>query len=241
VDGDSGLLRLELETLWTVDDRGRLTATRDAVQRPAPLVAVAAGDGALVWACSSAVSDDVVEGVGEILDRTPVDEQDVVVGWVPEPATELLGLLASTTALDRAVRGPSYVLTAAPDAPGARDGVELWSSTDTDVMRLVGLMPEADRHLVEPWVVAIVDGKVAAVCESARSAPAAAEAGVWTYEPYRRRGLATAVTAAWTALVGDRTVFYSTAFDNLGSQGVARRLGLRPLGQWWQVHAATEG
>jgi RimJ/RimL family protein N-acetyltransferase len=183
------------------------------------------------------VSDDVAAGVDDLVAGTRVDASGVVVGWAPESATEVLGLLASTHALDRAVRGPSYVLTAAPTAP---DGIEMWSSANTDVMRLVGLMPEADRHLVEPWVVAVDGGHVAAVCECARSAPNAVEAGVWTYEPYRRRGLATAVTAAWTALVGDRTVFYSTSFDNLGSQGVARRLALRPLGQWWQVHAARE-
>jgi hypothetical protein len=46
------------------------------------------------------------------------------------------------------------------------------------------------------------------------------------------RGLAAAVTAAWSAQVADRTAFYSTSEDNLASQGVARRLGLRPLGQW---------
>ena len=26
--------------------------------------------------------------------------------------------------------------------------------------------------------------------------------------------------------------------DNVGSQGVARRLGLVPLGQWWQLYEA---
>jgi RimJ/RimL family protein N-acetyltransferase len=38
--------------------------------------------------------------------------------------------------------------------------------------------------------------------------------------------------------VAGRTAFYSTSEDNLASQGVARRLGLRPLGQWWTVYGA---
>jgi hypothetical protein len=46
------------------------------------------------------------------------------------------------------------------------------------------------------------------------------------------------VTAAWARLVSDRTAFYSTDWDNVASQGIARRLGLRPLGQWWQVSGA---
>lgn len=61
------------------------------------------------------------------------------------------------------------------------------------------------------------------------------EAGVWTYEPYRRRGLATAVVARWIDLVDGRTAFYSTSDGNVASQGVARRLGLRPVGHWWSV------
>lgn len=118
----------------------------------------------------------------------------------------------------------------------APDGVELVGGGDGDEDGLRGVMPEADRAtLLEPWTVALVDGRVAAVCETARSAPASVEAGVWTYEPYRRRGLAAAVTAAWSAQVVGRTAFYSTSDDNVASQGVARRLGLRQLGQWWSV------
>src|SRR5262249_21006821 len=74
------------------------------------------------------------------------------------------------------------------------------------------------------------------VCETARSTPVAVEAGVWTYEPHRRKGLAAAVTATWAGLVDGRTAFYGTSWDNHGSQAVARRLGLMPLGQWWQLY-----
>ena len=84
---------------------------------------------------------------------------------------------------------------------------------------------------------ALVDGDVAAVCETARSAPSSVEAGLWTYEPHRRRGFGAAVTAAWSTLVTDRTAFYSTSWDNHASQGVARALGLHPIGHWWQVIA----
>jgi predicted GNAT family acetyltransferase len=102
-------------------------------------------------------------------------------------------------------------------------------------------MPDIDRqNLRQPWAVVVVEGHVAAVCETARSAPASVEAGVWTYDQYRRRGYGTAATAAWTTLVADRTTFYSTSFDNIGSQGIARRLGLSPLGHWWQVHRESK-
>jgi RimJ/RimL family protein N-acetyltransferase len=112
----------------------------------------------------------------------------------------------------------------------------LRTSEDTDVADVQPLLPEADAVLDPPGGVARVDGEAAAVWETARSAPRSGEAGVWTYEAHRRRGLATLVTSAWLDLVTpDRTAFYSTSADNLGSQGVARRLGLTSVAQWWQV------
>jgi RimJ/RimL family protein N-acetyltransferase len=42
---------------------------------------------------------------------------------------------------------------------------------------------------------------------------------------------------AWAAIARSRydALFYSTSADNLASQGVARRLGLRPIGWIWQL------
>ncbi len=128
-----------------------------------------------------------------------------------------------------------------PSRSRARVHAELRTSDDLDLDCLRGRMPERDRQLTAPWVVALVDGEVAAVCESARSTSRAVEAGVWTYEPHRRRGLGAAVTAAWTELVADRVAFYSTFWDNRASQAVARHLALEPLGQWWQVFRREPG
>lgn len=79
-----------------------------------------------------------------------------------------------------------------------------------------------------PWYVALEDGQIAAMAFAARLGPAAAEIGVYTFPAWRGRGLAAAVTAAWSAhpdLAG-RDLFYSTHTSNLSSQRVAARLGL---------------
>jgi hypothetical protein len=179
------------------------------------------------------VADNLVARIGDVLDGTPPAAREGDVGWAPDTAPAILELLASAVPVGKVERGPSYVLETVPGGP---EGVECWVGGDADRDRLAGLMPEADRHaLVEPWAVAVVDGRVAAVCETARSAPTSVEAGVWTYERYRRKGIGTAATRAWTRLVADRTIFYSASFDNLGSQGIARRLGMRPLGHLWHV------
>jgi hypothetical protein len=225
---DLALLRLELETLWVRDDDGRLRHCRTAEAEPPPLLVVARGRTGLVCATSTTVPPEVGRAVARLLDNDP---SPAVTGWAPVRADAVLEALAVVAALTEPHGGPSYVVDGALAAPG---GVELRTSSDLDDASLPGL-PATDRPLTAPWVAALAEGRVAAVCETARSAPSSVEAGVWTYPPYRRRGLAAAVTAAWSALVADRVAFYSTGWDNEASQGVARRLGLRPIGHWWQL------
>lgn len=226
---DLALLRLEMETLWVTDRAGALLHCRTAGAEPPPLLVV--GSGALGMTCATSVDVPPVLGarLAALLHGEPPAD---AIGWAPRCAAALVEALAEVGEVAAPRSGPSYVV---PHRPVAPTGVDLRSSTEADLRSLHDLMPEADRSLTAPWAVAMVDGRVAAVCETARSAPTAVEAGVWTYEPHRRRGLGTAVTAAWSALVAPRTAFYSTSSDNAASQGVARCLGLRPLGHWWQL------
>lgn len=223
MEDGTGLLRRELETLWRLDGRGRIAGLRTSDPGPLPWVVVAAAAGRpVVWACAAELDDAVAGEVDALLRRgAPV------------------GGLVERVPPGRVHEGPSFAGPPARERAGR--GVECWTGASAaDRARLEGRMPEPDRvALVEPWVVAVVDGTVGAVCETARDAPevGGAEAGVWTYEAFRRRGLATAAVAAWMDVQAERgrTAFYSTSAGNLASQGVARRLGLRPLGWWWSV------
>jgi len=76
---------------------------------------------------------------------------------------------------------------------------------------------------------ALIEGELAiALCFSARLTPRAAEAGVTTHPAHRRRGHGAAVVAAWARAIRatGRVPLYSTSWDNLASQALARRLGL---------------
>ena len=229
---DLALLRLEQATLWASDGDGRLLHCRTGAAEPPPRLVVGGCGLGLAWACAADVPSSVVDSVGQLLAPEPSAER---VGWAPAEADAVLQAVAAVGDLAPPHGGPSFVVDGPVPSP---TGVDVRTSEEVDEDAHSGLLPATDRPLTTPWAVAVVEGRVAAVCETARSAPTSVEAGVWTYAPYRRRGLAAAVTAAWSALVTDRTAFYSTSWDNLASQGVARRLALRPIGHWWQVSAA---
>jgi RimJ/RimL family protein N-acetyltransferase len=79
-----------------------------------------------------------------------------------------------------------------------------------------------------PAFATLHDGVGVSVCFSSRIGPGAMAAGVETVPEFRGRGYAASATAAWGTAVRavGRIPFYGTSWDNLASQGVARRLGL---------------
>ena len=79
-----------------------------------------------------------------------------------------------------------------------------------------------------PYVAAIEDARAVSTCQSVRLSSKAHEAGVDTLEAYRRRGFATAAVTGWALAVRALNLIplYSTSWDNVASQSVARRLDL---------------
>jgi hypothetical protein len=94
----------------------------------------------------------------------------------------------------------------------------------------MGFVNTAD--LWPPWCAALSGGTIVSVAFAARLSPLGAEVGVATAPEARGRGLAAAVTAAWTAhpALAGRARFYTTHTENRSSRGVAERPGLRLLG-----------
>ncbi|MFX3647748.1 MAG: GNAT family N-acetyltransferase [Paenibacillus sp.] len=94
--------------------------------------------------------------------------------------------------------------------------------------------PELTDHLHEKWPVYayVIGDSAVAVCCSARLSDHGAEASLYTATGYRGRGYAAETVKCWQHDVKERghLPIYSTSWDNLASQQVARKLGLIQFG-----------
>lgn len=226
-----------MDLLWGTDVHGR--------HEPPPLLALAvATDGSAVRvgpavpeALAARLTVQVTGPGEEDLTRRPAELDRWVELLAPQGPTTVTG-------------GPSYRVQSTPTHPGPFDVI---TSADPVPALLPAARPQAWWQVREwedllagrlgPWAIAMEGPRVVALCHTPRADQQAAEAGVWTHPDDRRRGHAVAVTAAWAAVAGrdHRVLFYSTSEHNRASQGVARRMGLRPLGWIWQVRPRPDG
>jgi GNAT superfamily N-acetyltransferase len=235
-DASRSLTDLELLTIeaeMSIDDRGRLPGNC-GVQ-----VSVARG-GQLLF-IGSEVSDTLVPVLIDAFERSaraPVPDQEppalAACRTILEPACSPLSLNAS----------PYYVIDPLARAETCASIVR---SDALPIERLCHLnpgnwRPDSWDQLLEgargPWAMALVDERVVSICHTPRPlTEQAAECGVWTHPDYRGRGYAAAVTATWADILrpSGRILFYSTDSQNLSSQRVAARLGLRQIGWTWNL------
>ncbi len=88
-----------------------------------------------------------------------------------------------------------------------------------------------------PTAAVIIDGVAVSMCFCSRIIDQVAEAGIGTIESERGKGYASAVAGDWAAAVrqSGRIPLYSTSWNNLASQGVARHLGMVCYGDDWSI------
>jgi RimJ/RimL family protein N-acetyltransferase len=231
--GELELLRLEIETIWTVDARGRVNG---------PDLVLASAASGLAVAFGTAVPDDLAtvstEVVGGALPPRDPRSPPAVLGQCRELLEQIFAPAEVALAC-----GPSYLV---PDSVAFASEATLVRSDALDLSALREANPGnwepdewqdlLDGHL-GPWAMALDAGQIVSICHTPVRTPRSAEAGTWTQPGYRGHGYAAATTAAWAALMRPtgRHLFYSTSDWNTSSQAVAARLSLRPIGWLWQL------
>lgn len=226
---DRALMALRADAGFTYDVRGRMLLSNEplpAERRPAPRLFLGRTRAGHVVRLGATVPDTLVRRLEAIIDRLPAGAGSHL---SPDVPAALRRVLAEQAPVAAEGGGPAYRFPASFAPPG--EAVRL-----TDANRALAratypwLYHEAAAW--QPCFAVVRDGAAVSVCFSARLTGAAAEAGVDTLPDFRGRGFASAVTAAWgqAILSTGRVPFYSTAWHNGASQGVARRVGLVMFG-----------
>jgi hypothetical protein len=209
---DDELARLQARTLYLLDDADLLLAVNDVGRAPAPVCHLAATAGR--WHYWVRTELPVVERFCASTPPAPLTEPPAVLvqALFDGPPESFCGPAYWIPVGVRAA-SPYRIVACGPDPAGDFDGLPGWAG---------------ELAARQPAVAAFDGDRAVAICASARIGAEACEAGVETVPAYRGRGLAAAVTAAWAELVRDRGLLplYSTSWDNVASQGVARRLGM---------------
>jgi GNAT superfamily N-acetyltransferase len=219
---DRTLMDLSAETSSVFDARGRILHSRSPDRLPPPRVALTCTATSYRAAFGASVPDDLASEITAVVERERPD------GTLTIPTTlrsRLRAALEKHAPIQSEGGGPGYYFPERVDAP--EHVVEI-TEANLDLAR--DTFPWMLREFAgwAPYFAVVEDGAVASVCFDARSGPRAAEAGLYTHPEYRGRGYAVDVTRAWGAATraGGRVPLYSTSWDNLASQAVARKVGL---------------
>lgn len=218
-------MRVRAQALYRLDARGRIAAVNQwdgGIDVRFHLFRTDAGAHAVIGA---GVPDDLAAELLALARDEPAAPHDP-----PRHLERYRELLAAHAPIVRIRAGPAFVFETRP-APVA--GVAFIDEANAGALlkgSLAAWLPDVPHR--RPFVAAIEDGRAACVCVSARISPAGHEAGVETEPEYRRRGCAVRAVSAWAGAVQElgARAYYSTLWDNHGSRGVARRLGLAFLG-----------
>jgi hypothetical protein len=233
---DHALMERHVEALYTHDTAGRLVRVREHNGGPAPRFFLGRTADAVVCRCRQDVDGALCIALEAAAAADPVDfAAEVTSNGRAADEARYVALLAQAAPVTKVWGGPAFhFATEIPD-PAARDGagaaggaVVLVTDENVDVLR--PLLPAwvPDVHLSPPLMALALDGQAVAVCGSVRITAPVHEAGVDTAAPFRGRGYAPQVVAAWARAVRELGAepLYSTSWQNAASRAVARKLGL---------------
>ena len=223
------VFQLHADILFARNVQGDMTAVNDWRQsKPAPLFYLGrSGDERIIRFRS-----DSPEGVRTDL-ATLVAKESSADG-MPGQIDEMLGVLAAfDNPSDR--MGPAYYFSERIDS--AAPQIQIITERNAEVLKpcMSDWLPDVAHE--QPMVGWIEDGAALGICASVRRSAKAVAAGLEVVEAARRRGIGMELAKSWASRVMDegKIAMYSTSSDNIASQGVAARLGLRFLGTDFHV------
>ncbi|MBQ0140250.1 MAG: GNAT family N-acetyltransferase [Kurthia sp.] len=215
---DLKLMKNHVEVLFQQNKQNQLTVINEPPFDDAPLLFIGLTKEGSVQRYSYKVDDLLKKRL-----------QNIVMYQRDELVVSLINQLSNRLGFREFVMGPTYVF---PKLNFSNEEVVLMTEENKELLKDDHRFTYIDFKMKQPCVVIIKNDKIISLCCSARQNNEAAEASVYTAEQYRGKGYGTTVTKAWAYHVqqAGKIALYSTTWDNLASQGVARTLGLHQYG-----------
>jgi RimJ/RimL family protein N-acetyltransferase len=226
VPTDLDLIELQFNTLYRCDAAERLLDSNDVGNPPAPRLAIGRTKEGTRWRFRHDLPAALTEELNRLLATEPPPRD---LREPPRTLARVLAVLASHAPVTATWSGPAWYYPDPITPPNTLTPIPITDEADL-LPTFPGFAGEVAAR--QPFFAIVDGGAVVAICFSARFAPGAAEAGVNTLAGFRGRGYAAAAVAAWASAVRQtgRLPLYSTSWDNVASQGVARKLGLALYG-----------
>lgn len=227
------LMTLHRETLFRHDANGRLQTINEPGLPNAPRFWMGRTLEGNQWCFHHELPSTTVAEVEALCRAEPIPTD---VRRPIQNAAAIKAVLTAHAPIRSEYRGPAYLV---PQGANASGEATMITETNAELLRphFADLLEPDAYHNLGPLAAVIADGCAVAVCFCSRIPSQATEAGANTHADYRRRGYVSAAVASWAAAVYQQGCLplYSTGWENLASQGVARKLGLRCYGEDWSV------
>ena len=230
---DKELMKIQVEVLFTQDKNGclqRINESTGAI-RPAPRFFFGYTNEGSICRFRHDLPDNVVAQLKEVAaaEPTPMNSQKI-----PRNRRQFEDILQSHAPIKGIWVGPAYRF---PEHITPPTNIVQLSCENSGLLKGDFAEMVSELNSSQPYLAIVEDSQAVAICRSVRLSSRAHEAGVDTLVGYRRRGYATVVVAAWALAVRALNCIplYSTSWDNVASQSVARRLGLVQYGVDYHV------
>ncbi|RAP77269.1 kasugamycin N-acetyltransferase AAC(2')-IIb [Paenibacillus montanisoli] len=220
------LMELHLDALFTHDHNMRLIAINEPWSGAATAPRFFLGrtiEGTTLCRFRYDVPEMLVEQLEELCADEPIARD---IQTKPKNFKAYMNLLQG----ERFTMGPCYII------PGeATPKMQVVSITRENIAEFLLDGFEwltLEIEYVQPCIALVHESRVVSICRSVRITSKAHEAGLETLNAFRGRGYAAAVVAVWAMDVRKlgSIPLYSTSWENLASQKVARKLALSLYG-----------
>jgi hypothetical protein len=240
---DLRLLQVDIDTMFVMSATGRIERENDPDCSSGPRVFFVGCPSGNLTRVRYDLDDEVAMRILEAAAKEPPWREPDVMPACAEKIVELLSdgqpAAVSPALIYQLPNGLRYEQPAAivrgDSDEGGRMLARLADRGMPDYMQVAGFKGVGDFW--EPWCVALDGTEIASMAFAARLGVSGAELGVYTFPKYRGRGLAAAVTAAWSSMpsLNRHALFYSTHTSNRSSRRVTARLGLRLIGTSFRI------